>query len=147
MAYIRIFAHNGWIVHRPNPEADYEYSKRGVHENPLASGFQRRRPIVADERQRKVYVGEPYWTHDDVLDHHGLDAWSAPHYGWFEGGSEWGNGGLQWYGREAPEFHGDVAHALLESGFEIPNPEGENAAHGEDLDLDDVPDDLWDQIG
>lgn len=140
MADIRIFAHNGWIVHHPNPEADPEWDERG--DLPNLSGFKGRRPFIIDEGKRHIFLGAPNWYHEDVVKHHHLDkddpyaAWTMTK-GYFGGGPEWGNGLLKWYPtideEDVPEYHPDVAQALIEAGHDIPNASGEDATH-DDLD-------------
>jgi hypothetical protein len=144
MADIRVFAHNGWIVHHPNPQTDPEYNER---EAPSYVNFEGRRPFIVSPERRHIYLGEPNWYHDDVAQHHHLNdedefaSWAMPK-GYFGGGTQWGNGLMKWYDTPdeggVPEYHPDVAQALTESGFNIPNPSGEDAEHDslDSLDFD-----------
>lgn len=108
-------------MHHPNPEQDPDFNDRGAQSYDMAE-FQGRRPILADPTNRHVYVGEPNWYHYDVEKHHDLaDTWNM-NKGYFGAqGKDWGNGKLAWYGGEN-EHHNDIAQALIEAGFDIPNP-------------------------
>jgi hypothetical protein len=120
------FSHNGWIVHVPNPIQDPMYDERGA--DPVdAVEFQGRRPILADDRSRHVYVGEPGWYHGDVAEHHqlGYAALNDHYQGYFGGGPKWGNGALKWYhGGPENNDHNDVLESLRETGFDIPDHPG-----------------------
>lgn len=141
-----IFSDNGWQVKLPSPLQDAYYDSRGADAYNAAE-FQGRRPVLVDDQARQIYVGEPDWYHHDCAAHHGVDQWNLDQ-GYFGGGPEWGGGNLAWYGfrNQPPAHHADVAQALIQAGFQIPNPEGANSSengldNGDEIDYDDEA--LW----
>jgi hypothetical protein len=126
------FADNGYVVHRPNPEQDVDYDTRGDFGE---EGFAGRQPVIVDNRD--IYVGSPDWYHDDVAKHHGIDPdyWHLPQ-GYFGSKSpQWGGGNLKWY--RTPAEHPEIAQALNQAGYKIPNMDPEAQPDYE------TDDDLW----
>lgn len=120
-----VFSNSGWIVHHPDPERDVDYNTRGAGPHGDGEEFQGRRPVLADPDTRNLYVGEENWYHGDTATHHGVgdkDYWTW-HEGYFNGGPNWGNGALQWYGAADGPPHQEIAQALTEAGYPIPNPD------------------------
>jgi hypothetical protein len=139
------FSHNGWVVHLPNPIQDPLYDQRVPNDVDKVE-FKNRRPVVANDRSRRVYVGEPGWYHHDVVEHHQLgnsvydDV--ANHQGYFNGGNQWGGGKLKWFnGGPEEDDHRDIAESLRESGFDIPD-DPDRLENG----LAEVPSVDWDAI-
>jgi hypothetical protein len=143
MEGLRVFSDAGWVVHLPNPEADERFNERGPSQWSMdGAEFAGRRPILANPDTRDIYVGAPNWYHYDTAGHFGVSEWDNDR-GYFGGGSMWGDGNLRWYGygEQPPEHHPDVAKALTEAGFEIPNHDGIGSVDEGDEDWQD--DGLW----
>lgn len=120
----RVFTQSGWIVNHPNKH-DPSYLAYGSDATPEFKG---RVPILAHPTSRRVWVGGPGWYHFDVMDNHTLPGDESDYErGYFGGGPQWGNGNLRWYGMDPFSEHKDVANALTQAGYTIPNPNGENS--------------------
>lgn len=134
------------------PKEDWYSDGYGAIEEDAAE-FAGRRPILVDDTKRHIYVGEPNWYHSDVTAHHELP-YSTYEYGqgYFGGGKVWGGGNLKWYGNGSssggvPPYHTDVAKALQEAGFEIPNADSTENAAEDDFGLEDWSDDeSWEDV-
>lgn len=118
------FSTNGIEVHLPDPEKDVDFHERGGGEEDL-SRFEGRQPVLYDDKKRKAYIGAPNWYHADAYAHHnnGRNYDDNIDEGYFNGGSQWGDGHLLWYGEE-PADHPHIAQAISEAtGAQIGNPE------------------------
>jgi len=141
-----VFSETGIQVHLPDPANDVDFDSRGDRSG--SGGLGQRRPLAYDEKNREAWVGEPGWYHSDLYRHHGTDYDSGLDEGYFEGGHIWGRGHLEWY-TDPPATHADVANALTESGFSVPNadkPRGRwTPWHEEPKDAINLEDEnLWD---
>lgn len=128
-----VFSDNGIQVHLPNPETDPYFDSRGAGHDDYEE-FNGRRPIIWDDRDRSLYVGAPNWWHSDLENHYGFGYDYNHLRGYVQGGPEWGNGELSWYGQNPPE-HPEIAKGLESVGIPVPNKE--------QWQPEEIEDDLW----
>lgn len=138
-----IFTAHGIQVHMPREDAEENWRGDG-------DGFEGRVPLLWNKKTRNLFVGNPDWYHADVYQHHHVpdrDYDDLQHGYIGSPNPEWGGGNLAWYGHE-PAEHADVAKALMEAGFQVPNPKPEEKPPEpewqteQDSSADDV-DDFW----
>jgi hypothetical protein len=140
-----VFSDTGLQVHLPDPSKDPRWHDRGTMDLGDQSSFEGRLPVIYNPEEGGVYVGGPNWYHGDTYAHHNIENIGANLDGYFSGGPSWGDGKLKWWHNPPPEDHEAVAKALMQAGFDIPNPQHEedpndfNYEDDDDLWADDVP--------